>query len=152
MMTITQDLITYDRSAKQYNVIHPETGEILDRFPAGHKGEAFRYLVSLFAPDLFQAAQRVTERHPQLERVTWRAVEIVINHGVDILTPPVNNALAMVDSSDGYGRYAITSDAGYISCQCDHFQSFAAPITDSGRRVCKHVAAYQLAMYTEERF
>ena len=149
---LSTDLITYDRSAREYLVAHPETGDVLDRFPAGQKAAAFRYLVSLFAPELYQAAERVISRHPQLERVTWKGVEILTSGGVEVLTPPVNNCLAMVASSDGAGRYAITTENGFISCQCQHFQSFAAPMTDSGRMICKHIMAYQLAMYTETRF
>lgn len=147
-----QDLITYDRKARQYLAIHPDTGEIIETFPPKHRHEAFLYLVSLFEPELYRLAGNIIERHPQLERVTWKAVEIVVNRGVELVTPPVDNVLAKVSSSDGYGRYAVTVESGYVSCQCEHWQSFAAPVTASGARYCKHIIAWKLANMLEDRF
>ncbi|MBX3056911.1 MAG: hypothetical protein KF770_10605 [Anaerolineae bacterium] len=144
--------IQYDRRARQYTWIEPESGEVFT-FPAKAKGDAYKFAVSMLDPDLYTAAQRMIARHPQLERVAWKAVELVAGGGVENYAPPKGNVLAMVDSSDGLGRYAIQVEDGYTSCQCEHFASFAAPVTDSGSRICKHIAAYHLYLLVrEERY
>jgi hypothetical protein len=150
---ITTDLITYNRSARNYNIIHPETGKIVESFPAGHKHEAFLYTVSLFEPELFQAAQQVIDRHPQLERRTWKAVTKIIDGAVEIIPAPTDGVYATVASSDGMGRYNITNIDGYWACDCIDFTGFSAPMTDTGSRFCTHRIAYHLYLKTKaDRF
>ena len=136
--------IDYDRKEKLYKWVEPDTGQIFTA-PAGaqNKAELWQTAVALFDPDLYAAAERIITKHPQLERVTWRAVELVINEAVEVYATPQGNVKAMVQSSDAYGRYAITNDNGYVSCQCQHFQN-DAPMTSSGRQYCKHILAMHL--------
>jgi hypothetical protein len=152
LATLSNDKFTieYDRSGREYQVIDLESGEITEKFPSKAKGEAFRFAVELFEPPLFAAAMRMIDKYPYMERVVWRAVELVINNAVEVFDVPQGNVIAMVESSDGMGRYAIAHD---YSCQCEHFTSFAAPMTDSGRVVCKHVGAtYLWRVARETRF
>lgn len=146
--------INYNRKERRYEWMDPDSGEILTAPPGKeNKADLFRAAVGMLDPDLYAAAQRMIENQPQLERVVWRAVEIVCEEGVDVFATPRGNVLAMVASSDGYGRYAIQNDNGNISCQCPHWQELMAPVTQSGRRVCKHVSAYYLHLFTrEDRF
>ena len=145
--------ITYDRSQKIYTWTDPTTGEVFTA-PAGaaNKTSLFQAAVGMLEPELYEAAIALIADHPQLERVTWKGVEIVCAGGVDAFVVPVNGVVAMVDSSDGYGRYAISqTDSGY-ECQCAHFQDLAAPVTMNGRW-CKHVTAYRLYLRVrEDRF
>jgi hypothetical protein len=144
--------ITYNRSERRYEFLDTDSGEMLTA-PSGHKHELFKAAVGLLDPDLYDAAHRVIEKHPQLERITWKAVEIVTAGGVEILAEPKEGAEAMVASqSDQYGRYAVTNDNGYYMCQCEHFAT-NAPITQSGSRYCKHIVSMYLYRVTrEERF
>lgn len=143
--------IEYDRRDKVYKWTEPESGEVFE-FPNGPKGkeQARQFVISMLDPDLHKAATGIIEKHPQLERVTWKAVEIVIENGVELLMS--GNVQAMVNSSDGYGRYAITSDNGYTACECEHFQSFSAPLTEQGNRYCKHILAYHLWLTCRAEF
>lgn len=149
---MSTSLITYNRSSRVYEVTHPHTGEIVESFPSKERHAAFLYMVSLFEPELYHAAQRIIQRHPQFERRVWKAVELVVDGQVEILDVPVNNVVARVGASDGYGRYAVTIDGGYLACECEDWQSAAAPITDSGSRYCKHILAYRLGLLFEDRF
>jgi hypothetical protein len=143
--------INYNRTQKQYEWTDPDSGEILTA-PSGpeNKAQLFRAAVGIFDPDLHAAALRMIEAQPQLERVVWKAVEIVANDGIEVFDVAQGNVLAMVNSSDGYGRYAVYSDNGHTACQCEHWQSLVAPLTQSGRRVCKHIAAMYLWKFTKE--
>ena len=144
--------ITFNRQEKQYEWTDPDSGEVLTA-PAGaaNKAALFRTAIGLLDPELDTAAQRIIERHPQLERVTWKAVELVAAGAVDVFDAPRAGVWAMVDSqSDGYGRYAITNDGGYFACQCQHFVGMTAPITEEGNRYCKHIVAMHLWKVTKE--
>jgi hypothetical protein len=146
--------IIYNRSQRQYEWTDPDSGEILAA-PSGkaNKQNLFRAVVGMLDPDLSTAAERMIANNPQLERVVWKGVEIVISGGVEVYAVPQGSVEAMVDSSDGYGRYAIENNNGHISCQCEHWQSMDAPLTQRGHRVCKHIAAKALWQYTrEDRF
>lgn len=150
----TQEIsITYDRSAREYRWTDPDSGEVFT-FPSGKQGKAaaWRFAVAMLDPDLYDAAERIIARHPQLERVTWRGVELVLNGGVDILPGQPGGVVAKVASSDGYGRYNITQTGGYYTCECEHFRSFAAPVTTAGARYCKHLVATRIALLREDRF
>lgn len=138
----------YNRSSKQYEVINPETGEV-ETFPAKHKHEAFLFAVGLYEPDLYAAAQKIIARFPQLERRVWSAVELVAQNAVTY-TPEAGQVVAMVNSSDELGRYAIEIVDGYTTCQCEDFTSFNAPMTDTGHRFCKHILAYRLYIQVRE--
>lgn len=146
--------IVYNRSARRYEWTDPDSGEVLTA-PAGpqNRADLFRAVVGMLDPDLYAAAERMIAKQPQLERVVWKAVELVVNEAVEVYAVPHNTVLAMVDSSDGYGRYAVETIGGHIQCQCEHWQGLMAPLTTSGRRVCKHIAAMYLWNFTrEERF
>lgn len=142
--------ITYDRRERIYKW-ESEDGQVLTA-PSGRKAELFQAAVAMLDPALFAAASQIIEVHPQLERVVWKAVEIVVDDGVEVFPGMQEDVYAMVESSDGYGRYAIGNDNGYMTCQCEHFQSFAAPITESGNRYCKHILAYHLALLTRSEY
>jgi len=145
--------ITYDRKEKHYQWTDPTTGETF-QFTSEQKrsGAAFQFAVSMLESDLYEAAQRIIANHPQLERATWRAVELVVRNAVGVFPAPANGVLAMVNSSDGFGRYAIAAQDGYTSCQCENFTSMDAPMTASGARYCKHILAYRLQLTRENRF
>ena len=145
--------IQYDRSAREYRFTDPDSGEILTA-PSGQKHQLFKAAVGLLDPALYDAALRVIENNPQLERVTWKAVEIITSDGVEVFPEPRGDVQAMVISqSDEYGRYAVSTEDGYYACQCEHWQSFAAPITQQGNRYCKHILAMYLWRVTrEDRF
>lgn len=151
-MLATSDLITYNRSTRVYEVVHPHTGEIVESFPSKARHEAFIYLVALFEPELYAVAQRIIARNPQFERRVWKAAELLMNNQVEVLDVPVNNVVAKVAASDGYGRYNVTIEGGYLACECEDWQSAAAPLTETGARYCKHLLAYRLALALEERF
>ncbi|MCA9924914.1 MAG: hypothetical protein KC421_21210 [Anaerolineales bacterium] len=146
------DQITYNRTDKQYEWTDPQSGEILTA-PSKQKHELFKTAVAMLDPDLYQVATNMIDQHPQIERVVWKAVELVTENQVDVFDVPNGNILGMVDSSDGYGRYAVSLPDGYHTCQCEHWQSFSAPLLESGARVCKHVAAVWLwQMARQENF
>ena len=135
--------ITYDRAEKIYKWTDPTSGEILTA-PAKQKQELFRAAVAILDSDLAQAAEGIIKAHPQLERVTWRAVELVAYDMIEVYPVARNGVAAMVASSDEYGRYAIEATAYGLTCQCAHFQDGHAPLTQSGSRYCKHILAYHL--------
>jgi len=136
--------IEYNRQAKQYEWVDPNSGEILTA-PSKCKGDLFKAAVGLLDPDLYTAVVGMIAKHPQLERVAWKAAELVTQNAVEIM--PTSAVLAMVESSDGYGRYAIQHD---YSCQCEHYTSLVAPMTSSGRRYCKHALSVLLWMKVRE--
>ena len=106
--------INYNRQDKQYEWIEPESGELFT-FPAKQKHMAFRFAVSMLDSDLYEAAERLIEERPQLERVTWRAVELVCANAIGVFPAPVAGVVAMVESSDGYGvRGQSTNSFGVI--------------------------------------
>jgi hypothetical protein len=139
--------ISYNRSDREYQWISPD-GEIITA-PAKAKGELFRHAVAVLDPELARAANRMIEADPQLERVVWRGVEIVANNGVEVLPAAPAGVVAMVDSSDAYGRYALETTAHGLTCQCVSFNEYPTYSQD-GRSVCKHVAAFGLHMATKE--
>lgn len=145
--------IEYDRKSKQYQWTEPESGQTLTA-PSGRKHELFRAAVAILDPDLFQAAERIIESHPQLERVAWRGVELVCDNKVEIFPEPINGVAGRVESSDGYGRYALTfNEDGKLDCQCEHYTGFDAPMIHTGETFCKHKLAYNLYLVTrEDRF
>ena len=143
------DQIIFNRTDKQYEWTDPESGEVLTA-PAKRKHELFQTAVAMFDPDLFQVATGMIAQHPQLERVVWKGVELVTENRLEVFDVSQGNILAMVESSDGYGRYAVSLDEGYHVCQCEHWQGFHAPLTESGARVCKHVAAVWLWQMTRQ--
>ena len=132
--------ITYNRSAKQYEWIDPQSGEVFT-FESGkaNKAAAWRFALSMLDPDLHDAAQRWADETPQLERVIWKGAEIVATGGVE----EKSSTLHMVASSDGYGRYAVQmTDHGY-TCQCMSFVE--NPQYDQhANKFCKHIAAVVL--------
>ena len=139
--------ITFDRSERLYKWIDPTSGEVLTA-PAKEKEMLFRAAVGILDPDLYKAAEAAIERHPQLERVTWRAVELVAREKIEVYPGLRGSVAAMVDSSDEYGRYAIEHTKYGLTCQCEHFQGGYAPLTESGSRCCKHIVAYHLWLHT----
>lgn len=147
--------ITYDRSERCYKWPDPDSGEIF-RFQPGPQGkaQAFQFAVGMLDPDLYNAAQRVITRHPQLERTVWRAVELVATDQVEVFAMPTEmGIIGMVGSSDGAGRYAVGNDNGYSSCQCHSFTEMTAPLMPSGQTMCKHILAVKLWQVTrEDRF
>jgi len=145
--------ITYDRSQKIYTWTDPSSGEVFTAPPgAANKASLFQAAVGMLEPELYAAAIALIDDHPQLERVTWKGVEIVCTGGVDAFAVPENGVVAMVASSDGSGRYAISQTERDYECQCAHFQDLAAPVTMNGRW-CKHVTAYRLYLRVrEDRF
>lgn len=139
--------IIYDRSERQYVWTDPDSGEMFT-FESGKAGkaQAWRFAISMLYPEIYATAERIIYRHPQLERVTWRGVELVTAEAVDILPEPApGGVVAKVASSDGYGRYSIRVQDGYYQCECEHYSSFAAPVTENGARYCKHLIAYRIA-------
>lgn len=149
------DLVIYNRSARAYTVVDGDG--MLYEFPAGPQGKhaAVRFALQMEHSDVYAAVERWLDEAPQLERTLWKAAEIVISGGVEVFPAPRAGVVAMVLSSDGYGRYAIGQDSGgYLTCQCAHFQEGEPPReTDSMQAVCKHVGAYRLHLRTrEERF
>lgn len=143
--------ITYDRAAKEYQWVSPD-GEIVTA-PSKSKAELFRAAVAVLDPELDTAVRTFLAADPQLERVMWRGVEIVVNGGVEVLAGAPSGIVAMVDGSDEYGRYALEATEYGIICQCVHFADGYAPLTQSGNRICKHIAAYTLHIITrEDRF
>lgn len=138
----------YNRSRRVYQLETPN-GERLE-FPAGPEGRtlAFQTAVSLFAPEVADAAAAIIRRHPHLERRVWRAVNCLLGGGVKIL-PDLNDIeiLALVDSSDGFGAYAIRHQASILTCECEDFTSFSAPYAgEGGQSYCYHILAYRLAL------
>jgi hypothetical protein len=142
--------LDYDRSGRKWNVIALGTGEIAETFPPKSKAAAFRYAVERYEPELFAVAMRIIGDYPYLERVVWAGVRLVIEDAIEVFPAPVGNTLALVDSSDDDGRYAITWEDGYAACQCAYWQSMLAPLTDTGARVCKHIAGYRMYLRVRE--
>ena len=142
-------VIEYDRKAKHYRWEDPQSGTVLTATSKQEKPALFKAAVAMLDPDLYASAERMIEDNPQLERVVWKGVEIVGGNGVEVFPTPKGQVVAMVNSQgDEYGRYAIQNDGNEVSCQCEHWQSMAAPITPEGRMVCKHIAAWMLHLYT----
>ena len=142
--------ITYNRKEKSYNWIDPDSGEVF-AFPSGHKHEAFKFAVSMLEPDLFTAATLIIEDTPQIERMVWKAVELVISGAVEVNDIAQNGLIAMVDSSDQYGRYAIKeTDYGHV-CNCVSFTDY--PQYDQRGFVwCKHNLAMKLHSVARSEF
>lgn len=147
-MTVLE--ITYDRNQRCYQWIHPTSGEVLTA-PSGkqHKAALLQQVTALLDPELYEAAIRWIEDEPALERVIWRGVDLVASEGVETF-PAADYLVAKVNSSDGYGRYAITIDNGYLACECPYWQELSAPYASNGHRVCKHLAALTLYQRVRE--
>jgi len=142
--------ITYNRSARRYEFLEPESGEILSAPPGPkNKAQLFQAALALLEPDLNDAAANWIDEEPTLERVIWRGAELVANGGVDTY-PGEGMLIAKVDSSDEYGRYAVTIDGGYLACECPHWQEMGAPFASNGERICKHIAAFHLHQRSRE--
>lgn len=142
--------IVYDRSAKTYMVVDHD-GVLVQAFPAKQKGDAVRFAINLLEPAIAAAADSMSAEYPTLERVAWAGAELVIDGAVHPRRVQGDLCVAMVDSSDGMGRYALVlakSDDGYnLTCNCDAYTlGSAATYTVDGRerRLCKHMAAYTL--------
>ena len=135
--------ITYDRTEKTYKWTDPNSGEVLTA-PARQKESLFRAAVGILDPELTAAAEDIIKRHPQLERVTWKAVSLVAHDMIEVFPAPRSGVVAMVASSDEFGRYAVEQTAHGLTCQCVHFQDGYAPLIESGSRYCKHLIAYRL--------
>ena len=142
------DQITYNRSKKRYEFIDEESGEILTA-PSGHKHELFKAMVGMLEPDLYDAVHNWLEDEPYLERILWRGAELVASNGVETF-PGEGRLLAMVQSSDEYGRYSVTIEDGYVVCECAFYQDGNAPLDVNGQRMCKHVAAFHLHQRAKE--
>ena len=89
--------ITFDRTDKLYKWIDPNSGEILTA-PAKQKQELFRAVIAILDPELFATAEHIIERHPQLERVTWRGVELVAANAIEVFPVPRAGVAGMVAS------------------------------------------------------
>ena len=137
--------ITYDRRERQYNWTDPDSGETFTA-PAGaaNKHELFKTAVAMLDPDLHAAAEAWLLHEPHLERAIWRGVELVAAGAVAPSDDEGGDLLALVASSDAYGRYAVQRVDGWTTCQCPHFTDHAAPLSNDGQRVCKHIAAVTL--------
>lgn len=145
------DKITYNPSERRYEFVDPDSGEIFTA-PAKQKHELFKALVGMLEPGLYDAVHRWLEDEPYLERILWRGAELAATNGVETF-PGEGHLLAMVQSSDAYGRYSVTIEDGYIVCECAYFQDGNPPLDVNGQRVCKHVAAFHLHQRTrEDRF
>jgi hypothetical protein len=150
--TAQQFDIQYDRSGRAYQVVDLETGATVETFPAKQKGDAFRFAIEFFAPDLFAIAVDRCEKYPQQERMIWKAAGLVANGAVEVVPGPTDSVYAMVESSDGMGRYAVTHVGGEMACNCAAFTEGLAPYTETGR-VCSHLLAYFFHLATrEDRF
>lgn len=138
------DQINYDRSERCYKFIDPDG--VIFQFPSGNAGkaEAFRFALATLEPDLYAAVENLLGEHPYLERVAWKAAELVATGKVEVYAAPQNGLMAMVDSSDEFGRYAIQSVNGGITCQCYAYQEMTAPMTPTGAIMCKHKLAAHL--------
>lgn len=152
--------IVYDRSGRCYNVSRVD-GDVVITFPAKQKGDAVRFALSLFHPELAARAARMAARSPLLERVAWAGAELAASGAVEIMSSEQvleTGVMAMVDSSDGMGRYALGTEPvngnelhRVVTCNCGHYTSGAAPVSLSGNnRVCKHIAAYWFTRNTIE--
>lgn len=148
------ETITYNRSAKRYELTDTDSGEIFT-FPPGKDGkaQAFRFSVELFAPELFAAAMKIVAKFPYLERRTWSAVEAVLNNAVHI-HPELSSdptIIASVDSSDQLGGYNIRHAQNFYTCECLDFTEGGSPITPTGQAWCYHILALQLHLQTQEQ-
>ena len=152
--------VVYDRSARVYQVTDA-AGNVVQTFPSKDKGAAVRFAICMADPALGARAARMAQRNPLLERVAWAGAELAANNAVEIMTPvqvSETGVAAMVDSSDGMGRYAIATEPvpGHallcvMTCNCAYHSSGAAPVSASGYgRVCKHIAAYWFTRNTQE--
>ena len=133
--------IPYNRSEKAYEWTCPESGEIF-RFHgkgAAVKADAFRFAVSMLDPQLYETAVTRIEANPFIERMVWRAVELLINDSVEEVSP----TLYMVMSSDQYGRYAVAMTEHGLTCQCRAFTDNPI-ITPELDTLCKHCLAVQM--------
>ena len=142
--------ITYDRKEKQYKWIHPDNGEI-HTAPSGRKHDLFKAAVAMLDDDLFTAAIHWIGHTPQLERVIWKGVDIVASNKLDVYDMPQHDLVAMVDSSDEYGRYAIQLENGRHTCQCIAFKEHPQ-YDENGRIWCKHLAAVHLYQVARSDF
>jgi hypothetical protein len=141
--------ITYDRQARQYRWTDPESGEILTA-PAKQKAELFRAVVGMLDPDVYAVANRLVQKYPYMERYIWRGVELVINDAVEVFAAPAGDVIAVVESSDVYGRYAIRHNQDGLSCECESFTGFTAPMTETGQMMCKHLLAVKIWQFARE--
>lgn len=145
--------IEYNRSARSYEWADPDSGEVFS-FPSGPEGkaQAFRFVVQMFAPELYAAAVAIIRHNPHFERRVWRAVNTVLSGGVVIYPDLADTSIiATVAASDGLGAYNLRHEAGYRTCECDDYTSMAAPITAGGRRYCYHLLAFELHLKTQEQ-
>ena len=144
--------IAYDRKERIYKWTEPESGEVLTA-PSGAPSKAalFQTAVAMTNPELWEAAARWIGEEPYLERAIWKGVELVVNDGVELFDLN-GRLLALVQSSDEYGRYGVSNIDGYVVCECPHYQDGGAAIDRLGQKTCKHIAAYRLAQTQESRF
>ena len=144
--------VTYDRSDRVYAVAHPETGEVVETFPAGTHGrrQAFRAAVQLVDPEIYQRAGLIIAKHPHLEARVWKAAELVV-HGRVWESDSDLYVAAVESQSSEHGNYILTSDRrGLLSCDCLDFTDFTAPFTEGSLQAfCKHILAWKLYAATK---
>ncbi|MBE2198485.1 MAG: hypothetical protein IAE79_07720 [Anaerolinea sp.] len=135
-------MITYDRSARVYQVVDQTTGEV-ETFPAKHKLEAEQYALAMVNPRLVRIVRdELLSRRPFLEARAWKAAAIVESGDV----APVIDGLYFAYVRGQGDIYAVShDDDGLMACTCTDFTSFGAPVAASnGQRLCKHLLAWQL--------
>ena len=138
--------VLYNRSDRRYEVIHPDTGEIVE-FPAGRDGRqaAFQMAVALENGTLYELAASKIADAPMLATRVWRACELVIMEQVTLLEPgEMPPAVATVESSNEYGEYIVSRMHDQWVCECDDWRGGMCPADESGPR-CKHSLAAELA-------
>lgn len=142
--------ITYDRSAREYQVLDETTGQ-METFPAKHRREAEIYAVAMSSPRLVRIVrEELLEKRPFLESRAWKAAAIVAGDGV--AAAPDDDLYFAYVRGEG-DTYALRFDGdGLMSCTCPDYTGFGAPVVSSnGQRLCKHLLAYQIHHRLQKR-
>ena len=142
-----EQYVRYDRSDRRYRVLDAD-GVLCDTFPAGQKQQALRFAYKLLAPNVSALAERIIQKHPQLEARVWRAVLYVTSGRIKPVT--VGNVVATVRGNDVYGSYTITVNAGTLQCACDDY-GMVIYVNKVGEFVstCKHILGFQMVKQLE---
>ena len=147
-----QQICKYDRKGKSYVVATSDDQSFA--FPSGPDGkrDAFQFWVGYEFPTMKSKIDLISDRFPHAERIAWKAAEIVISGKVSLDSRP--GVAAMVDSaSDPYGRYAVMSDEGYLTCNCGMFEEHYPQYIENKKgepvQVCKHVLAVWFKQLTK---
>lgn len=100
------------------------------------------------APDLYAMTLQIVRQYPELKSRAWRGAIIAVKRLVNFA--PSRAADGVIADVRGHGSniYEIGRQDGMLTCTCEDWRGYNAPIVVQGTRMarmCKHIIAYRLS-------